>query len=499
MSEYIRSVPSDSSIAAHYDPLLKARKWFFVALMFVAVADVPASFGSIYIVSKTLLFVLSFGSLLLPIRSSAIVLAIITIACRDVVQTQGEMQAQGEIAIASIWHGGFGPIRPAWIVMGFACILAIRASATLYSRQVRHVILYFASIPVLTAIVYGIAEQQFDLAEAISDLKVPMFLLAGTIIFVRIFTSQSGAVAEMSSVFLGAIAARHVVDFGYWLLGIGSYFETVTRVSVDSTKGTVAFLLLFALAMIVERRHVLLAGIIVVGSSVLLIVFMTRGLWLSTALGTVLFLHIIGAKRSTIALVCMAIVAFGALQVISFVKPRTMTLALQRLMPKTAGAGNVFKSFDWGRYTEVINSTSTTLKRGAVLWGSGYGSYYSESAMMFPDKMTDAFSHKSLATRRFYTIHNFVLIILFKFGILGLFLLLKLWITPAWACYKACRRIQRGDLPTFTIAILAFLPTAMLEITWSSKGLLLNGLVIAFLVAMSRGLVSNSMPNIRSI
>jgi hypothetical protein len=142
--------------------------------------------------------------------------------------------------------------------------------------------------------------------------------------------------------------------------------------------------------------------------------------------------------------------------------------------------GNILSRLDPARYAELLNSIGANVERFALLWGSGYGGYYTETVMPFPLDMVNAFPNYSIETGRFYLCHEFIVRVLFKFGIVGSIIICALWFVPGWQCFRLYRAPGPGFTGLSVVSLVSFLPAAITTLTWSGKGMILNGFLIAF-------------------
>jgi len=464
-----------------HETLLKIAKYFVFSCTLALVCDIPDTYSQLYFLAKASLYGILFLTLLLPNRLSLAFLLILAVVGQDIVQTNSQRES-GDLFLASVWQGSLGPLRPSWVFMLYCIALLTKNRSLLLEKSVSHVLLWFATIPLITAYFYGNFTTSDALTEIPTDMKAPLFLIVSILLFGSCIKSQPSAFVDFGLAFLGAVLARHAIDFAYATLGFGAQFGDVVRVSVDSTKGTVVFLLLFSLFLIMRTRYILWGNVLALASALLLVVYATRGLWVSAILGLILFALMMNAKKLLIALPVIGGIGYSGLLLLSMLFPDTIELASHRLDEHAIGhADNVFERYFPTRYAEILNATDATLSRKAILWGSGYGSYYTESAISFPNQIDSAFAEHSIVSGQYYTIHNFVFRTLFEYGVIGLLLLSGLWIVPGWRCYHAFQNPSTSLLGGISIAMVAFLPTSMFEMTWTGKGMIIGGFAITFL------------------
>jgi len=125
------------------------------------------------------------------------------------------------------------------------------------------------------------------------------------------------------------------------------------------------------------------------------------------------------------------------------------------------------------------------------LWGLGYGGWYTDEYMPLTSEMRrvdiDAFDPEWVSLGKFYRIHNVLLQVVFKHGVLGLVLFLYLWLAPIPALHRLALRIksastnladQEMHLGVVSWLCLGFLPTAITNLAWSAKGVLISAFIM---------------------
>ena len=122
---------------------------------------------------------------------------------------------------------------------------------------------------VVTWYTYDLGRQMWlagnaPLTDGAESVEVPMEVFGGT---------------DFGAAFVGAVLARHMIDFVYAILGMGTLFGDVTRVSVDSTKGTVVFVLLLSFFLILRRKRCLGPAIVVTFKNGISVSFIDAPVW----------------------------------------------------------------------------------------------------------------------------------------------------------------------------------------------------------------------------
>ena len=96
-------------------------------------------------------------TLLFPVRKGAVFLLIISIVCTDIVQATSAAQEAGAIQTASLWQGGFGLLRPSWLMMIYITIQIIRFGRISQDRYVLWALVWLLTVPVITGLAFSLS------------------------------------------------------------------------------------------------------------------------------------------------------------------------------------------------------------------------------------------------------------------------------------------------------------------------------------------------------
>ena len=461
--------------------------FFIFGLVICSLSGIRDVSAPMFIAARGLLAFILLVSILAPSRFGVPLFFLVLLVSTDIIQSSSEQVVYGEYNIASVWRLFVGPIRPSWIVFGASLILLAKNWTFFVDRRVKLAIIWFVTVPIFTGILYGGFRTFARSVEVPADIRLGLLLITSILLFVSFIRRNPDKLSLLLAVFIGGLLAVHLRDVIIWFLGRGPLLGGVSRASVDSAKSTIVFVLLFGIYLIIKRGRIFLGTIITLASLLLVIVFATRMIWLTSAFCCMLLVYLLGAKRLLIAVPVVLILTFGTWKLIKSVQITSLDVVTRRAQSfSTEGGGNYLSRLAPLRYAEFINSSNTNFKRFAFLWGSGYGGYYTEEAAPFPHVLIDAHPEYAASTGQFFYCHNYVFHMLFKHGIIGFIIISLLWLGPAWVCYKYV--FNRGDPSMFNgilACILAFVPNAMLNLYWTGKGLLINGFIIAVLIVVA--------------
>jgi hypothetical protein len=460
--------------------------FFILGLIVSALSGVSHVLGPMFPLARGILLFLLICSIMAPIRWGIPLFLILLLVQTDAAQSSSEKIIYGERYLASIWRLFVGPVRPSWIMTGCVLIQILKTRNPVFDRRVKRAIIWFATVPVLTGLAYGGFHTVVRYTEIITDLRFGMVLIASIVLFHGFLKKHPEMSGVMMAAFTGGVLGRHLCDLIYWLAGYGPLLGGTSRASVDTAKSTVVFALLFAIYLVMRKAKFLTGCIIGLISGLLIVVFGTRLIWLTSALCCMVLLYIFGAKRAVIAVPVVFLLVIGSLKVIQSLRGEALEVVAQRAESlAVVGEGNYLERLDALRYGEILNSLHTSIKRGALLWGNGYGSYYTDELYSFPLTLVDAHPEYAARMGKFFYCHSYLFQVLFKHGIIGLIIITALWLGPAWQAYK---RVFDRASPTLLNGILgcliAFIPNAVICLYWSGKTMLTSGFIIAVLISV---------------
>ncbi|MCK4913353.1 MAG: hypothetical protein KAS69_02000 [Planctomycetes bacterium] len=454
-----------------------------LATISAVLSDIPSTQGGIYLAAKIMLAAFVFISFAAPGRWGILIFMIVLLTGKDISQAAGEMKLLGEFTTASVWNLNIGPIRPSWLMATGTIIHIIKMERIKMKTNIKIAMLWFATVPLLTMLLYRNYTEYSAKFEIINDIKVGVMLLLSIILFSSFLSKNPQYIGLITAGLTGSLLGRHLVDLAYWFLEIGSQFAGIVRVSVDSAAGGIVFMLLLGVYLIFMKKRFVIGSFLGLAGCLLLIGYATRMFWVTALMGFVVLFMILGFKHGLLVLPIMFAVVFGGIILINALRPETALVISKRAetFGKSTGAGgNFLQNLDPLRYGEVINSFNTSFRHGALIFGNGYGSYYRDDVIAFPRTLTDAFNEYSAATGKFYRIHNYLFHMFFKYGLVGTIIITSLWVVPGWKCYKISKS-NPTMLDGLLAVIIAFIPTAMIQLYWSGKGLFINGVIIGIL------------------
>jgi len=488
-------------------------KFFIISFFLVAISSVPSTSGIMYYGALGLMGLLLLGTLFLPFFPSVVLLLLLLVAGNDNVSTLDSLEGYSTV---SVWQIQFGVIRGSWIV--FACIFVKLLQAIKFLRSdtlTKRAVLWFATVPIATGILYAGSFADYVITETIVDIKFPLMLLSSVVLFQTVFKNNPRRLVIILSALIGGLFARHLMDLVLFTANFGpAISEGVSRGSVDSAKGGVVFLIYLGFFLILVRKRLLLGSVVSILSVLLLAAYASRMLWVSFLFGSIVLFACLESRRRVLFIAVMIAMIVGGGGMLFMVHQNSAKIVFARLKMITHGRNvekfsvdvdyNYISRIDPVRYAEFLNILHSTHKRFSYLWGTGYGGYYEDDAVGFTGKMESAFPEYSVDAGMFFRAHFYPLHIFLKHGLLGLICISSLWLVPGYSLYKRYRRenlFSVGRPIMFhgsMLCLLAFLPTAMLQLYWSGKGLFINGVIIASYMEFAKNNSSNAVGAVRT-
>lgn len=480
--------------------------FFLCGSALVLISDIPSTWGSLFYIARGILALLLLSTLFLPSRFALLLLFMLAIAGQDIVSFGDYSDPGLEYSTASIWQMRLGPINPGAIVFGcmFWQLLRLTAiKAIAVPLFVKRAILWFATVPVITALFYGGFSSENAGIEAFVDIRFALMLITSILVFLSLFKKDPHYLYKFLAVFAGVLLARHFMDFIYVATNLGpAIAEGVTRGSEDSAKGAVVFLVFLGLILICIHKRVILGMALVIPAILLVVAYGTRNLWITSILGLIILALYLGLRRSLSFIAVGVILSIVGTWTLSMVNPESAEVVFARSKSFTEGYPierfgvmvdyNLISRIDQVRYAQIFNVFDSIKRRNAFLWGTGYGGYYEDDVFPFPSVLKTAFPDYSFETGKYYRTHQFTTHMLLKHGLLGFICIVSLWFIPGYTLYKLFRQrnMFAADQPRMLngmiLCMAAFLPTGMFQTFWSAKGLLINGMVIACCMEFAR-------------
>lgn len=494
---------NDLKLQENHDLRLKDVLFFFLGgALLVAISDIPNNWGVLFYAARGFLVILLLATFFISQRYAIILLLMLASTGLDIVSSGYGMFAEAGYSTASIWQLHFGPIHAGYIMFGCIFWQLLRIQKITVHPFVLRAIVWFSTVPFVAAVIYGGFLTENARIEAVVDMRFALMLITSIILFVSYFKKYPQYFNTLLVAFIGALLARHLMDFIYVIANIGPEIaQDVSRGSEDSAKGGVVLLIYLGMVLILTKRHILIGGTIVISSVFLLVAYGTRNLWITFMLGLLVLISLLELRKNVKLILMGAFLMIAGIWLLFVVNPTTAEIIYARSKTfiedrpaykyQLAVESNILTRIEEVRYAQILNVFDSLNRRYAWFWGTGYGGYYEDKVIPFPNVLQSAFAEYSFQSGEYYRAHEFNTQIFLKFGFLGWLVIVSLWFVPGYTLFKIfkSRNIFVKDQPiilnSVMICIAAFLPTGMLQTFWSSKGLLINGMIIASCMAFA--------------
>ena len=433
----------------------------------------------------------------LPLERKIFPILLILIVAPDIVQATGDIEMVGVLGSASLWCLSIAGIGASWMILSLLLITGHLMRVKVVPEKLDTAfIVYFFSVPIVASLAYGFLAPE-NIRRAITDIKLPVMFLAGMYYFTKYFRCFPKHFVGVVRFALICTCSRVFVDAFYLMFQIArTTIGGVNRVSVDSGKVIIALAIGWLVSRILSRKQMLLCLICLAICLTLLISYQTRFVILTTILGLGIYVMLERTSKFAIG-IAVACLLFGLFSLTQFkVLENALDIAGKRFGVSTfMNQGFDLETLDPTRFAAISNALHKQWDSFALLTGMGFGSWYDETSVAMPLNLGgSAYSSDSLASGQYYRIHDMVFHMLFKYGIIGLFLYTWFYIGVTLKLLNRRAVWSRSAFYNETVMVLLFfLPTAAFCLYWTAKVLLMNALYIVVLRETLRHLESQQL------
>ena len=425
----------------------------------------------------------------LPPRWLLYPLFVLLINAPDLNQSLDDVLEFGERGGATPWQFHLGPLTPGLLVFAVVLTVLLRLPRAPVPRVHRWLLAYLLTVVPIVAVFYGYLQE--SPGKFITDAKIPMYFGLGLLLFERYFHRYRDEVPRALVIFIALAGGRYLLDATYLFADIPkALISGFNRVSVDSAKGVLASLIFVCLARAFHGPGRWLAALVLPPAVYLLIGYQTRWLVGMLLAGMLLVLLVVGTRRAVRGLVIAGLLAGLSVPTLTALRPEVMDAASRRFlsitMTREQGAIDL-EAIDATRLSAIVNVSALLWRRGALLTGLGYGSWYTDDVVPMPFLNESAFDAESLANRQFFWVHDFIFHMLLKIGLIGLIAYVVTVGQPLRALWRRRHRLLRD--PQGRQLLIVFVGSAPVIVTtlfWTGKGLLLTALFVAAMRAVER-------------
>lgn len=456
-------------------------RYFALCIVLSVFLDATSATPLLYASGRLLTVALIALVFVLPANQGIYPLVFLLLASPDLTQSDVDVAARGDLASATIWQLGVGPLRGATLVTAILAAYTLRLRRAHLQRIDWIFILYFGAVVFAVSVAYGFLPG--DWSVIITDVRFPAFFLLGIVLFEWYRATFPTETDRLVKVLAVIVFSRFVLDLAYLALNVErTVISDVNRVSVDSTKGLVVLPAFFGLYLLLATKARLKGAALFIAFSVLLIAYQTRFLVLMYLLGILVMLwlarRVAGAWMLLVIPIALATLLLG----LSVAFPSVMATAMSRLRPVfLLGTQGQFDVVDYVRYRSVVNAVGTLYEARAFLTGLGYGSWFTDAHAPFGLLEEASLNIDMIRSGQFVRIHDFFFHVLFKFGLIGVVLYSAQFLIPAFRAWKVREMLLSPMKKAVVYSVCAGLPAIITTCYWASKGVLASAAAVAVL------------------
>lgn len=459
---------------------------FFSALFLGILYDFGDRLPSLfYYLSQLLAILIIFSPIFLPRRLVILPLVLYITICPDLSYVPDDFEFYGKIiASASPWQYWFYGVSPATTLVLTLFFILVRINTKIVKKNEALVFCYFFVVEMIIFIYY----QNYDepLSRIFTDVKVGLYFLLGLRIFQLYFSRKLSDTNYIFQLFLILLAARFFLDFSYLIFGIDrTFISEYSRISVDSAKGTVIFLIFLSIGKIISSKsqaQKVVFSVCTASLFFLLISYQTRWLLVVFVLGLIIYFYFIGWRSSIHFFRTNFLIVAAVLVGISLFLPFVSEVLLGRFSTTFDAPLEGVEQVDVTRVGSIINSLGKLEEKGGYLFGLSYGSFFTEEYFPFFNITDQDFDSDSISAGKYYRVHDFVFHFLFKYGIVGILLFSYVTLEKGKKLYSLVRKFDTTNSPYRLIVFSCFatVPFIITSLYWTAKGLLLIAFFISF-------------------
>jgi hypothetical protein len=500
MSDFLRTVLSQDEfngnrVEHQRDSIVwnSALRAFAFGILFCCLSDTSNQLGNLLLLSKLAIWSFAAVTLFLPRLKGVSILLTLLVAGRALDGHDGIEN----YTTASIWISSLGPLTPSLIIFFITCCHVLRYRLTKPPAFITSAFFIFALVPLLIGYAFDNFSTSLGVHYAKTDLRLSLMLLSGIYLFHLLFTQIKDSQPYMLGTLLGALAARHLVDFFASFSATGVSFGNGNIVSLCPTKGMIIFLLLVSLLLSLDKKYFAFGSLGCLTSTYLITAYNSRGLYVMSAISIAFMIYLLALKdKVRIALRATVFCTLGVIALFYF-RPDTAFSSYYRLQTLFEGKtdlGGVGAEYNYLsricpiRYATWKNIFNESIESFSLLTGKGLGGSFGDSACSIPVDAATAFPIEQSIIGEFFYAHDIPSHFVLKYGLVGLVTFISYWffalrnqlVSPRNDTIKLAN-YSNSFYGLLMVSMTAFVPTAIQTLWWSGKGIFLSALLITVL------------------
>jgi hypothetical protein len=461
--------------------LIHAILLFLTGFLFSLVFRIDETNPIFYYLALILSFLVYFSVIFLNKKLLIYPLFGLIILMPDLTQSSDELELFGLIKSANLWQFTIGIFTPSTFVFLMLLVVAFRLKFNLNRIFSDKLIIYFGIFIPIVSIYFGFLQNSFS--RFFSDYKIVTFFCLGIIVFEKYFEVYKEELFRAIQVFIFLAMGNFFVDVLKYFFYSNNYLvdQSYYNLSMDSSKGLIMIFFFYSFVRIQNGRNLLIHISSILLVMMVLISYQTRWLIVTLVIGILLMLVFLGLYKFFKIGFLIAVITSFIIPFLNFVNPDAFQIIISRFgFIENLKEATEITDLELTRGAAIINSVSTVYDNKAFLTGLGYGSWYTDSYFPMLNLTSAAFDAESLVNRHFYRVHDFLFHFLFKFGIIGLFLYCKSFLSPLFSIWKnKLYLLKNSSFSQLVLLIyIGVLPMVLTFMFTTAKGLLISALFI---------------------
>lgn len=463
---------------------------FLIGFLFSLIFRIEETYPILYYLALFLSFLVYFSVIFINKKLLIYPLFVLILLMPDLTQSSDELELLGIIKSANLWQFTIGVFTPATLVFLMLLVVALRLKFNLSRIFSDKLFVYFGLIIPIVSIYFGFLQNSFS--RFFSDFKIVTFFCLGIIIFEKYFEVYKEELLRAIQVFFFLAMGNFCVDvFKYFFYSNNNLVnQSYYNLSMDSSKGLIIMFFFYSIIRILNAKNFLINISSIFLVIMLLISYQTRWLIVTLVIGILLILLFFGVQKFFKIGSLVVVISFFIIPFLNFVNPEALQIIISRFgFIENIKDATEITDLELTRGGAIINSVSTVYEKKAYLTGLGYGSWYTDSYFPMLNLTSAAFDEESLMNRHFYRVHDFLFHFLFKFGIIGLFLYFKSFLSPLFSIWKTKLFLLKNSSFSQLVLLIyiGVLPMVLTYMFTTGKGLLIS----AFFIVSFKLLISH--------
>ena len=389
--------------------------------------------------------------------------------------------------IWSIWLNTPFGLHPSWLLGSVVVV-----SNILYLKHIKiDRVYYLFGLLFFLGLISALLDFDFVLRQWVIDIKFFVITLSVYSLFKGLFTKNNQIFMPTVMLIMFLVVIRTSTDFILLVMNSGTDFiPGVTRITLDSAKTTILLLVTLIGVLFLRFKWFLFIFPLLVMAISLSYGYGSRMVYFDLILIGLSSVFLLRKRQIIVFVSVLVLGSLLAFYTLSLFNTKNAEITFARANNIVEGRPfetfvvkteyNYISRIDPIRYAQFQNIFLQDLTVKRVLIGRGIGGYYDDDYVDFPANLGSTFTPFENETNHFYRTHNFVSHFFMKYGLVGLLIICYLWLSPVWISRKYwLLKTNFNFNDAYILTFFIFLPVALIELTWSGKGMMISGMIMA--------------------